>query len=179
MTDARLPGKWVTDPRMDELSDRAWRTFTGALMWSNEAGTDGLVPQKSLRFLHPLGVDSDTLIELVEAGLMEPADGGAVRVCDWVGVGQELAEVVEERKAQARERQRKFREDQKRKQLKRGSPKPVLSDEGRDVTRDVGPDVGQEQDRDRTGPDGDEEEREEPRVLEWTTAPIGEGRKAS
>ena len=47
MTDARLPGRWLNDPTLDALTDRLWRVHSGALMWSNEHGTDGLIPRRT------------------------------------------------------------------------------------------------------------------------------------
>lgn len=136
MTDARLPGRWLTDPTMDALSDRAWRTFTGGLMWSNEAGTDGLIPARALRFLHPRGVDGATASELVNAGLWEQGDD-SFTVPHWKKRGQELASVVEQRREDNRLRQAAWRDKEKAKR--------------KAVTRDVTPDVGQEHDRTRTG----------------------------
>lgn len=163
MVDARLPGRWITDPRMDALSDRAWRTFTGALMWCNEAGTDGVVPQHSLRFLHPQGVDTKTLAELVDAGLFEP-EGKAVRVCEWVENGQELAETVRQRRQDNRDRQRRHRATKR---------KPVTGD----VTRDV---TGESL---RTGEERPGQERrglDSEAVTDWPTAVPGQGlREAS
>lgn len=81
MTDAQLSGPWLTNPTMDGLSARAWRTFTGSLMWSNEAGTDGRITTRSLRFLHPEGTDDVTRDELVGAELWAlTADG--IEVCN-------------------------------------------------------------------------------------------------
>jgi hypothetical protein len=122
---------------MDGLSDRAWRTFTGSLMWCNEAGTDGVVPKRALRFLHPDGVDDATRRELVRAGLWADAEDGGVLVTNWVANGQELAETIAWRKEQARIRQQNFRESKKVKDSKK------TRDKSSDVTRDV----GQEQDR--------------------------------
>lgn len=136
MTDARLPGRWLTDPVMDGLSDRAWRTFTGALMWSNEAGTDGHVPARALRFLHPLGVDQATASEMVAAGLWTQGEA-SFTVCDWKKRGQELSSVVEQKREDNRLRQAAWREKE------RGRKKTV--------TRDVTPDVGQEHDTTGTG----------------------------
>lgn len=138
MTDSRLPGPWLTDPVMDGLSDRAWRTFTGALMWSNQAGTDGALPKRAMRFLHPEGIDPAAVKELMTAGLLE-ADGDGYRVPNWIENGQELASVINWRKDQARKRQQDWRNKKK--------PKPSDgdgdSDATRDATRDGDRDVGQ------------------------------------
>ncbi|WP_157078833.1 hypothetical protein [Herbiconiux solani] len=167
MTDARLPGRWLTDPRMDGLSDRAWRTFTGSLMWSNEAGTDGKIPPRAMRFLHPEGVDSATTAELIKAGLWAP-DEGTVFVPNWELMGQELAEVVNARRAGNRTRKRNERERRKTK---------VTEVVTADVTRDV---TGSQEDRtgkDRTGKD--RQGIAEAKVTSWPVVVPGSGRVAS
>ena len=68
MTDARLPGRWLTDPHLEALSDRLWRVHTGALMWSAEQGTDGLLPRRTLRLLHPEIATLDDAQALVDHG---------------------------------------------------------------------------------------------------------------
>lgn len=138
MTDTRLPSRWLLEPTMEQLSDRAWRTFTGSLMWSNEAGTDGFMPRRSLRLFHPEGVDSATLDELLQSGLWV-SEGSDLRVPDWEKKGQELRETVEARREGNRERQRMSRASKKK-------HKEVTVT--RDVTRDV-TDV----EEDRTGKD--------------------------
>lgn len=126
MTDARLPSEWLTAPKLDNLSDRAWRTIVSAYMWSNGAGTDGQIQAKALRFLHPLGVDEATLTELIEAGWLISTDTGH-QIPDWTAT-QTLAAEVEKARRSNRERQRRHRES-------------------RDVTRDITSDLTRESPR--------------------------------
>jgi hypothetical protein len=112
MTDARLPGRWLTDMRFDQLSDRAHRTFTNSLMFSAEQGTDGALAATSLRFLHPLGVDAETRAELLGCGLWLEAPNGGVQVAKWEET-QSTAASVAERRRQKREYQTRYRERQK------------------------------------------------------------------
>ena len=56
MVDARLPARWLQMMQFDALSDEAWRVFTGGLMWCVANGTDGHVPARYLKVLHPGGV---------------------------------------------------------------------------------------------------------------------------
>jgi hypothetical protein len=93
MTDARLPCHWLHDPTLENLSDRAWRTYTGSLMWCAEHGTDGRIPMRSLRLLHPDGVDRDTAAALVTAGLWKHVHDG-YEIPDW-DAHQSLAVDVE------------------------------------------------------------------------------------
>lgn len=108
MTDARLPSRWLTDPALDALSDRLWRVHTSALMWCAEHGTDGQVPTRSLRLLHPDGATVEDAQGLVDAGLwMANAEDG-YEVADW-GRSQSLAADVEAARAAHRERQARYR----------------------------------------------------------------------
>jgi hypothetical protein len=157
MTDTRLPSRWLLDPAMEQLTDRAWRTFTGSLMWSNEAGTDGFMPRRSLRFFHPEGVDSATLAEIMAAGLWVQ-EGNDLRVPDWEKNGQELREVVDGRRAGARERKRAERDRKK---------KAAAESVTRDVTR-------VEEDRQGKDRQGQDEVLQAPRmrIVEPETAPV-------
>lgn len=172
MTDSRLPGPWLMNPIMDGLSDRAWRTFTGSLMWSNEAGTDGRIPTRSLRLLHPEGTDDVTRDELVCAGLWARNPDG-VEVCNWTLMGQELAAAVAERKEAARVRAARFRARTANGGSNgRARAVPVMRDAGSDathrVTRDVGADVGQDSARTSAVPDSSESA-----VEDWPTTQPG------
>lgn len=148
MTDARVPDKWLGDPRFEALSDSAHRVWVSALQWSNRYGTDGQILQTGLKVLHPAGEQVAAFNELVSAGLWE-STGGGFQVIGWVTqAGQETAAEIERKRAQNRARQQKVRDKQAAELANlRGSVT-------RDVTRDVTGYVGQDrigQDRDRTG----------------------------
>lgn len=142
MTDARLPSGWLGSIRFDSLSDCAWRVFTGALMWSVEQGTDGLIPTRYLRTLHPDGEQPGAYAELVAAHLWIACPTG-FQLLDWSGdLGQSSAQEIATYKENARNRQRRWREEQ-RKKLERknqGAASQGLTADSamRDVTRDVG-----------------------------------------
>lgn len=107
MTDARLPGRWLTDPHLEALSDRLWRVHTGALMWSAEQGTDGLIPRRTLRLLHPEIATADDARALVDAGLWA-VDGDEFQVLDWAR-SQTLAADIEHQRERNRQKQRAHR----------------------------------------------------------------------
>lgn len=130
MTDARLPGRWLTDPSIDALSDRIWRVHTSALMWSAEQGTDGLIPRRTLRLLHPEGASVSDADALVSAGLWS-AEEDAYQVLDWDRT-QSLAADVERKRELDRERKRRQR-----------AKEPVTRDGMRDGTRES-PRLGEE-----------------------------------
>ena len=147
MTDARLRGEWLNTMRFDALSDTAWRVFTSGLMWSAENGTNGLVPNRYLRMLHPNGEQPEAFREIAAAALGVQEATGFVFL-DWDGaLGQSTALQVETYKENGRNRARKYRERQRVALAKsaqlvvfeaKGTPAPVP----RDVTRDVRPYVG-------------------------------------
>jgi hypothetical protein len=120
MTDANLKDPWLGDPRFDDLSDRAWRVFTGGLMWANRQGTNGDIPQRYLSTLHPDGAGETELFELDRAKIWETTATGK-RFIGWVDqLGQSSAEMVEHRKAinRAKAARAREREAEKLKALK-------------------------------------------------------------
>lgn len=123
MTDARVPDRWLYEPEFDLLSDRAHRTFIGALQWCNGQGTDGRIPPSALRFLHPLGVDITTADELIAAGKWESIGEGSYQVVDWA-VTQSLAADVIRMREQNRARVAAWR----------AKRPPVTDNETHDVT---------------------------------------------
>lgn len=127
MTDARLPGRWLTDPNLEALSDRLWRIHTGALMWSAEQGTDGLIPRRTLRLLHPDTATPDDANALVGGGLWS-VEGDDFRVLDWEH-SQSLAAEVERRRELDRERKRRQRS-------RDGVTRDNMQDDPRDVQRE-------------------------------------------
>lgn len=159
MTDSRLPGRWLTDIRFESLSDRAWRTFCGSLMWSNEQGTDGAIPQLAMKYLHPHGVDDATRSELIVARMWRATKTG-IQVVDWAGsTGQSAAADIAAQRENNRARQRKHRQK-------------ITRDVTRDVTRES---LGQDRTgEDRTGKDYGEAQINEGtgEVVDWPTAEI-------
>ena len=83
MTDARLPGRWLMNMKIAALSDRAWRVFTSALMWSTEQGTDGEIPPLALRFLYPADIPPSVIDELVNADLADVLGNFVNRICKF------------------------------------------------------------------------------------------------
>ena len=160
MTDARLPGRWLTDPRMDRLSDPAWRGFTRALMYAAEHGTDGRIDSAAMRYVCPESITRDVLAgELRDVGLIL-TDAEGWQLLNWsTDLGQSTAAEVATRRANNRERQAKHRTKAK------GGGQVT-----RDVTRDA---VGEDrQGEDRAGEDVEPNSREPARKAGATLAPI-------
>jgi hypothetical protein len=116
VTDARLPGHWLNDWTLDGLSDRAWRTYAASLMWSAEQGTDGVLPEHAMRWLHPLGVDDETRSELVAAGRWEPLPRGFRVLPEW-STHQSLAADVEWQRERNRRKNKAARDRARTTQL--------------------------------------------------------------
>lgn len=121
MTDTRLPEHFLTSPTLDGLSSDAFRVYVNGLMWSVTHGTDGLLPERALRYLHPDGKRSEQLTELVTARLWEHDDAG-YHVPDFLKY-QTPATQIEKARATDRERKRIARQQQ----LDRAGPSPDLS----------------------------------------------------
>ena len=128
MTDAHLPSRWLSDPRMDALTGDAWRVFTYWLMWSNEQGTDGYVPDAALRHLHADGAPAarTEVTKLVAAGIAKRVTGGHL-ILVWEKSQSTAAQVEHQR-----ERKRRNQQDT------RNREKAALSYVTGDVTGDVG-----------------------------------------
>lgn len=108
MTDTRLPEHFLTSPTLDGLTSDAFRVYANGLMWSVTHGTDGLIPDRALRLLHPDGRRLELAAELHAAGLWHHDDAG-YHVPDFLKY-QTPAEQVEKARTLARERKRKQRD---------------------------------------------------------------------
>lgn len=122
--DARLRGDWLGQPRFDDLSDRAWRVLTVAMMWSATQGTDGVVPRRYVEMaLHPDGPQPAAVEELVAAGLAVIGDDASLALVGWSDdLGQATARQVAGRREKARERQQRRRDAAR---AARDAPMPV------------------------------------------------------
>jgi hypothetical protein len=148
MTDARLKGEWLGKLKFDGMSDTAWRVFTCGLMWCAEQGTDGYIPSRYLKTLHPDGEKPHAVQEIAQCGLWEISATG-VQFIEWEKkLGQSTALQVETYKANGRERQRRFRERERAKLAKSigftdaAADAVTDSSDTSDVTRYVTGDVG-------------------------------------
>lgn len=163
MADARLRGEWLGALDFDSLSDTAWRVFSSALMWSVEQGTNGLIPTRYLKSLHPDGEKADAFTEIVKIGKWSRVTDG-YQLTDWAGaLGQSTAEEVETYKQNARERQRRYREKQSATLAAKSTrgDRPTFTDDSATgdvtgdvtvaVTRDVGKGKGEGTDNQQSG----------------------------
>lgn len=149
MTDGRIPGKWMNEPRFIEMHADTWTVFTKAIAWSNEAGTDGLIKWRYLSLLHPDGEMPAAHADLVERGLWAKTPDG-YQFHNWSkpahqgGLGQATAEQVQSYKERKRTNQKAYRERQAAKDGNGGGPEGGVTGH---VTDGMTDHVGQ----DRTG----------------------------
>lgn len=144
MTDARLRGEWLTSLNFSNLSDTAWRVFTGALMWSAEQETDGVIPIRFLRSLHPSFDDLPVVYSEIEAAGLWRVKDDEYEFSGWSkrgaeGLGQSTAEQVRAYREGTRKRQQQYRDRQKGSPLK--SPRVTHNVTG-DVTANETENVG-------------------------------------
>ena len=100
----RLDDNFADHPKVIGLSDTAFRLYIEALCYSNRQLTDGYIPM-AVYLKMSKNDDADYLIE---AGLWEEVPSGyAIRSYDEY---QPLRENIEQKREQARERLRRFRE---------------------------------------------------------------------
>ncbi|GAA5203313.1 hypothetical protein [Microbacterium jejuense] len=146
MLDARLPAEWLGSIRIDNLSDRAFRVLVSALMWCSSQGTDGSVPTRYTKYLHPEGDDPAAFDELERAGLWKRVDDG-YRLVGWTStLRQSTAEEVERYREGARRRQKEYRDRQRAAIADHPGPRVMhrqaISDGTPDSTRDMTANVG-------------------------------------
>ena len=147
MTDARLPDKWLGDPKFDEWEPETWKFFIDCLMWSNRYGTDGRIPMVHLQKL-AFGWDTDIMLAHLERAGVCAVYKHAIEL-DWIGIGQSPAAEVENRRLKNRQKQRDHRDRESVAKDDAQKSGFVTSDVTSDVSSDVSSDVGQ----DRLGQD--------------------------
>lgn len=142
MVDARLPAEWLGSIRIDNLSDRAFRILAGALMWCNGQGTDGSIPARYTKYLHPDGDDPAAFAEIERAGIWTRTDDGYVMDSWSTGLRQSTAAQVAEYREGSRQRQKRYRDRQRKAAASYVDPSNVTGDVMRNATREVTANVG-------------------------------------
>ena len=123
--------------RIDDLSDRAFRVLAGALMWCNGQGTDGEIPARYTKYLHPDGDDAEAFDELARAGIWRRSDAGFI-LSGWSDeLRQSTAAEVQRYRESSRRRQQEYR-DRQRALAAHSRGVPVTRNATGNVTSDVG-----------------------------------------
>jgi hypothetical protein len=141
VTDARFPEKWLSDRRIQRLSDAHFRAFITSLAWSVSNRTDGVIEREDLQFIPQFAPGAPKA--LLADGLWTPRSNGW-RITDFVGT-QTTAAVL---KAMETKREK----ERVKKALQRSSGKNVAADDDSDpVDLDVPGDIPRDIPRDGRG----------------------------
>jgi hypothetical protein len=136
MTDARLPERWLNARKFRRLTDREWRSYTHALMWSVANRTDGVIEHRDIGDIP--GFDPACVPAFVDAGIWSRIDDGWL-IADYLTTQSSRAQLERDDRNRERNRERQ----------RRHRAKPETADSGH-VTRDI---TGDHAGQDRTGQD--------------------------
>lgn len=76
MTDARLAPTFLHSDKVERLDDVSFRVYVNAVVYAASHETDGRIPRRSLRLLHPTADVLGAADRLVAAGCWEPIEDG-------------------------------------------------------------------------------------------------------
>lgn len=107
MTDARFPDRWLSDRRLQRLSDSHFRAFITSLAWSVSNRTDGVIEPDDLALIpnFPLA----TVKPLIEAELWLPQRSGWL-IADYAVTQTTSAQLIANEQQRVREREKKARQ---------------------------------------------------------------------
>lgn len=117
MTDARFPDKWLTDRRLLRLSDRAFRLFANALMWTVSNRTDGVIEAEDLPLIpgYAMGIED----ELARAGLwVEYRQGWLIADYKTTQTSRDELRALDRARHANRNRQALFRDPELRRSIR-------------------------------------------------------------
>lgn len=117
MTWVRLDDGFADHPKIDALSDAAYRMFVNGLCYCAQQLTDGTIPEGRIERLLPIRRPK-ARAELLAAGLWTATETG-VEIHDYLTYQPARASVLAEREAAA-ERQRRARDKARESQLRHG-----------------------------------------------------------
>jgi len=112
MADARLRDTLIGDPKMENLTDTEFRVWTLGLVYANRHLTDGHIPARALRYLHPDGEKPVAVERLLALKLWVHHRDGGWQIHDYLK-SQSSAKQVTDYLEGNRRRQKEWRERQK------------------------------------------------------------------
>ena len=107
MTDARMPERWVSDRRLQRLSDAHYRSYFQALLWSVSNRTDGVIEPEDLGLIPNFAVGAPQAF--VTARLWTPLRHGWL-IADFDATQTVRSELEMLENVRARERRKKQRQ---------------------------------------------------------------------
>ena len=149
MTDARFPDRWLSDKRIQRLSDTHFRAFVTSLTWAASNRTDGVIEPEDIALIPNFAAGAPK--KFVEVGLWAPRIGAGRgwHIVDFPATQTTAAELraAEQKRAKEREKKARQRAAHKGDEDSATCTNPVVP---RDIPGDVPPDCAG---KDRTGKD--------------------------
>lgn len=130
----RVDDQFPHHRKVRHLSDQAFRLFVSGLCWCNDNLTDGVIPERDLRFVSDVRAPKRYASELVSVGLWERTDSGWC-VHDYLEY-QPSAEKIREGRDAKRARQERWLERKRDQSRSQGDASRDASD---DVSEDAAP----------------------------------------
>jgi hypothetical protein len=107
MADARFPERWLSDRRIQRLTDAHFRAFITSLAWSVSNRTDGVIEPEDLGLIPNFA--GGAVQAFVTAGLWSPI-GTGWRITEFVPTQTSRSELDALEAVRAREREKKARQ---------------------------------------------------------------------
>jgi hypothetical protein len=107
MTDARFPDRWLSDRRLQRLTDGHFRAFITSLAWSVSNRTDGVIEPEDLALIPNFAVGAPQA--LVSAGLWSPLENGW-RITEYAVTQTSRDQLTALENLRVREREKKARQ---------------------------------------------------------------------
>lgn len=143
MTDARFPDRWLSDRRLQRLSDSHFRAFITSLAWSVSNRTDGVIEPEDLALIP--NFSAGAVKAFMDADLWSPLVKGWF-IKDYPTTQTSREQLLANEQQRAKEREKKARQ--------RAAKKAASASADTDVPGDVPGDVPRENPgQDRPGQD--------------------------
>lgn len=107
MTDARFPDRWLSDRRLQRLSDSHFRAFITSLVWSVTNRTDGVIEPEDLALIPSFSANA--VKAFVDAGLWSPMEKGW-RIAEFATTQTSRDQLAALENMRARDREKKARQ---------------------------------------------------------------------
>jgi hypothetical protein len=130
MADARFPDRWLSDRRIQRLSDSHFRAFITSLAWSVSNRTDGVIEPEDLGLIPNFAANA--VQAFIDAGLWLPLQHGW-QIADFMATQTSREQLAAAELGRQRERDKKARQ----RAAKNGAASCTDADVPPDVPGDV------------------------------------------
>ena len=107
MTDARFPDRWLSDRRLQRLSDAHFRAYITSLVWSVSNRTNGAIEPADLGLIP--NFTTGCAQAFIDAGLWSPLEKGWL-ISDYLSTQTSSEQLAAAEAARIREREKKARQ---------------------------------------------------------------------